>query len=333
MSRTPSISITPSITRTPSISITPTITVSPSYSQTPSISISTTATPSVTPSVTPSTSIVCTNREYYVSNSGTFFWKDCNAVDRNEYFPTGTLLCVCNVNTLPISFDGGAGYLTGGGCTCQPPILPSPTPSVTPSITRTPSITPTITPSVTPTPSITPTSSPIPCECWTVVNEDTVTINYTVTNCNGTEISPNLIPGARFNHCIKGGSIIYVNSPEGGLLGEYNCETTCTQGGGQCSDCGPAPTPSVTPSPSSTPEPSPSPIPEVYYYTANKYEGDGTCELYANDVVVYSNFSVPFFTWACGDTNYMYYITGVTTAGVYDADLVSTKFDCTDGCP
>ena len=73
--------------------------------------------------------------------------------------------------------------------------------------------------------------------------------------------------------------------------------------------------------------------PEPIYYTANKYYGDGTCELIANNVVVYSSFSVPFFTWACGDSGYMYFITGETTAGSYDADLVSTKFDCTDGCP
>ena len=103
---------------------------------------------------------MCTSREYYVSNSGTFFWKDCNAIDRNEYFPTGTLLCVCNVNTLPVSFDGGTGYLTGGGCTCQPPILPSLTPSVTPSVSRTPSLTPSVTPSVSRTPSVTPTRTP-----------------------------------------------------------------------------------------------------------------------------------------------------------------------------
>jgi hypothetical protein len=73
--------------------------------------------------------------------------------------------------------------------------------------------------------------------------------------------------------------------------------------------------------------------PAVYYYIANKYYGDGTCGLIQNNVVVYSNFSVPFNTWACGDTGYMYYITSETTASVYDADLVSTKFDCTDGCP
>ena len=199
-----------------------------------------------------------------------------------------------------------------------------------------------LTTTTTTTTSTTTTTTTLPCECWTVVNEDTVTINYTVTNCNGTETSPNLLPGSRFNHCIQGGTFPRVNSPIGGLLGEYECGTNCTQGGGQCSDCGPTTTTTTsttttttteTPTTSTTTTTTTAAPLTIYYYTANKYYGDGTCGLYANNVVVYSTFSVPFFTWACGDTGYMYFITGETSAGVYDADLVSSKFDCSDGCP
>jgi outer membrane biosynthesis protein TonB len=89
-----------------------------------------------------------------------------------------------------------------------------------------------------------------------VVNEDTVTINYTVTNCNGTETSPNLAAGAERNHCIQGGSVILVNSPVGGLLGEYDCGTGCNVAA-DCSSCAPVPTPTPTPTPTLTATPTP----------------------------------------------------------------------------
>jgi hypothetical protein len=101
------------------------------------------------------------------------------------------------------------------------------------------------------TTSSTTTTTTLPCECWTVVNEDSVTINYTVTNCDGTEQSPNLLAGATRNHCIQGGSIIVVNSPIGGLLGEYECGTTCTVAA-NCAYCGPSTTTTTTTSTSST---------------------------------------------------------------------------------
>ncbi len=73
----------------------------------------------------------------------------------------------------------------------------------------------------------TTTTTAAPCECWTVVNEDSVTINYTVINCNGTVQSPNLTVGSQRNHCIQGGSVIVVNSPIGANLGTYDCGTSC----------------------------------------------------------------------------------------------------------
>ena len=94
----------------------------------------------------------------------------------------------------------------------------------------------------------TTTTTTLPCECWTVVNEDVVTINYTVTNCDGSTISPNILPGGKFNHCIQAGSVITVNSPIGGLLGEYNCNTTCLISG-TCPDCEPTTTTTTTTTP------------------------------------------------------------------------------------
>jgi hypothetical protein len=108
------------------------------------------------------------------------------------------------------------------------------------------------------TTSSTTTTTTLPCECWTVVNEDSVTINYTVTNCDGTEQSPNLLAGATRNHCIQGGSIIVVNSPIGGLLGEYECGTTCTVAA-DCSYCGPSTTTTTTSTSSTTSTTTPAP--------------------------------------------------------------------------
>jgi hypothetical protein len=94
-------------------------------------------------------------------------------------------------------------------------------------------------------PPTTTTTTTLPCQCWTVVNEDVVTINYTVTNCDGSTISPNILPGGNFNHCIQAGSVITVNSPIGGLLGEYNCNTTCLISG-TCPNCEPTTTTTTT---------------------------------------------------------------------------------------
>jgi len=59
-------------------------------------------------------------KAYTVTNSGNFYWTDCNGNDRYEYFETGAELCICNNVDLPISLDGGTGTLAGGGCECPP---------------------------------------------------------------------------------------------------------------------------------------------------------------------------------------------------------------------
>jgi hypothetical protein len=119
------------------------------------------------------------------------------------------------------------------------------TTSTTTTTTTAATTTTTTTAAPTTTTSTTTTTTTLPCECWTVVNEDTRTINYTVTNCDGTTQSPNLTAGSRRNHCIQGGSIIVINSPSDALLGEYDCGTTCSISS-DCSNCGPTTTTTTT---------------------------------------------------------------------------------------
>jgi hypothetical protein len=83
---------------------------------------------------------------------------------------------------------------------------------------------PTPTPTNTPTPTPTNTPTPPDCECITILNEGGTTGNYTITNCNGTTQSPNLIAGASRTHCIQTGSSIIINS---GFLTETYCGTPC----------------------------------------------------------------------------------------------------------
>jgi hypothetical protein len=133
-------------------------------------------------------------------------------------------------------------------------LTPTQTPSNTATQTQTPSVTESSTPTNTPTMTMTPsaTSGGSTCECWTVVNEDTVTINYTYTDCDGVTSSPNLIAGGTRIHCISGGTDFIVNSPIGGLLGTYDCGTNCNLVG-DCNDCSPTATPTETPTMTSTP--------------------------------------------------------------------------------
>ena len=132
---TPTRSITPTITptKTPTLTVTPTITpsrtrtVTPTLTVTPSLSIGGTQSPTPTRTITRSPSITptrtttpqpCAPREYYISNSGDFYWLACDGTNRYNYFSSGTYICICNATILPGSYNGGAGYLTGGGCDC-----------------------------------------------------------------------------------------------------------------------------------------------------------------------------------------------------------------------
>jgi hypothetical protein len=59
-------------------------------------------------------------RAYYISNAGNFYWTDCNGNERFDPFEAETEICICNNVDLPVSLNGGTGYLLGGGCTCNP---------------------------------------------------------------------------------------------------------------------------------------------------------------------------------------------------------------------
>jgi hypothetical protein len=66
----------------------------------------------------------CVPKAYYISNGGTFYWTDCNGIDRRDVFETEDEICICSSNNLPTSQNGGTGYLLGGGCDC---VTPTPT--------------------------------------------------------------------------------------------------------------------------------------------------------------------------------------------------------------
>jgi hypothetical protein len=166
---TPSISVsaTPSVTPSTSISATPSVTPSISVSTTPSVSISRTpsVTPSITPSITPSTSsplniravISCcdTRKEYMVISDA---YEDSIVTStEGECFTV-----IKEFGEIPtITWSGNespSSYIDCEECETFNP-CPTPSPSVTPSVSvsRTPSVTPSISISI--TPSITPSTS------------------------------------------------------------------------------------------------------------------------------------------------------------------------------
>jgi len=135
------------------------------------------------------------------------------------------------------SMDAG-GYITFVDC-----ISPSPTPSITPTITNTPSITPSITPTNTntPTPSIsvsttptntptttmTPTPSTTPpcstCEQYSISNNDRdLSLQITYTDCDtGNPVGVSVLPDTSIQRCScdtpvrTGGSTNYVINNQG----------------------------------------------------------------------------------------------------------------------
>jgi len=59
-------------------------------------------------------------KAYYISNGGNFYWTDCNGNERFDPFEAEDEICICNNVDLPVSLNGGTGYLLGGGCVCNP---------------------------------------------------------------------------------------------------------------------------------------------------------------------------------------------------------------------
>ena len=183
-------------------------------------------------------------------NPGIIFAFSAAAGNTNQCFDNVTRTETPNTNPILAVFET-CNECNGITTTTTSTTTVAPTTTTTTTAAPTTTTTTAAPTTTTTTPAPTTTTTTLACECWTVVNEDTVTINYTVTNCDGTEQSPNLTAGSRRKHCIKGGSVILVNSPEGGLLGEYNCNQTCVVAN-DCPDCAPTTTTTTTAAPTTT---------------------------------------------------------------------------------
>jgi len=96
-----------------------------------------------------------------------------------------------------------------------PPITPTPTITVTPSITPTISLTPTITPTITQTPSITPTITP------SISQTPTITPTITVTPTVSRSFDPNAIYTGIFSLYVSGTSGTYPYDPSYELSGSF----------------------------------------------------------------------------------------------------------------
>jgi hypothetical protein len=314
---------TPTTTTTLTATETQTPTVTQTQTQTPTVTQTQTQTPTPTPTVPPIWYQIfdCDNSStaYSIAYTAGAFANSERCTAAASGFPTRTIIIIGSTTTEP----GGPLYtLTSqgvSGCLATSTPTPTQTQTPTPTQTGTAAVTPT------PTPTQTATVSPLPCECWTVVNEDTVTINYTVINCNGTTISPNILPGDRIKHCIQGGSVILVNSPIGGLLGEYDCGTTCSIAN-DCPDCGPAPTPTNTSTPTQTPTgtpestPSPSQASSFTISWTNNSVTTGT-----NNLKIYKNSSVIVDQNGLGSNSF-----SVNSGDVITYELTSTTPDFTE---
>jgi hypothetical protein len=173
--------VTPVEPPAPTPSTTPTPTVTPSI--TPSTSVTPTVTPSisVTPSITPSSTLFLVGAKFTnCSNSSNYLFRNV---------PVGTSLGeVALINNICYSVTQIAGVPFTGydtqlidydSCVECLTINPTPTPSVTPSITVSPSITPSIT--ITPTVTVSPTKSPTPTPTPTSTTTPTVTPTSTTT--------------------------------------------------------------------------------------------------------------------------------------------------------
>jgi hypothetical protein len=227
----------------------------------------TTVAPTTTTTVAPTTTTTTFSSDpcncvevNFTSAGGEVATFNCYGSSLNYVYSTAGKKYICAAvigGLLQAEIVSGTGTITPvGNCktaSCPPPTtttttaVPTTTTTLAPTTTTTaaPTTTTTTLAPTTTTTTVAPTTTTttvLPCECWTVVNEDTRTINYSITNCDGTEQTLNLTTVTRArNHCIKGGSLIVINSPVDALLGEYDCGTTCSVAG-DCSNCGPTTT-------------------------------------------------------------------------------------------
>ena len=201
------------IAPSPSPSITPTVT------PTPSITPSTTPTPTPTPTClvptylyglfsgngftsgatyTLSPTLHSGRNQWISSSNGTVRWNGYRWEVAGWYLG-GVTYYNLNTTTINAPDENSWSYTNcGRGFTCSVSFtsdgcgLPSPTPSITPTISVTPSVTPTI--SVTPTPSISPTNTVTPTPSITPSSSLTPTPTTTPTNTPTISVTPSPTP-------------------------------------------------------------------------------------------------------------------------------------------
>ena len=164
---------TPTPTGTASVTSTPTPTVTKTPTNTPTIS--------VTPSNTPN---VCKTYELYGGTDGsTFVGKNCEGFTFNIPVQPYNTTIVCATEVFVV--QGNGYYVSIGSCP-----LPTPTPSVTSSVTPTNTATNTATPSVTPTQTGTPAVTPTQTGTPTVTPTKTTTPTPTGTPTGTPALTP-----------------------------------------------------------------------------------------------------------------------------------------------
>ena len=158
---------TPTNTKTPTV--TPTNT--PTNTKTPTVTPTNTPTPSNTPGV-------CKTYELYGGSGDTsFVGKNCNGFGFTVTVQAGQTLTTCAKEIIIVSGNGT--FISIGSCPLPTP-TPSVTSSVTPTNTPTPSVTSSVTPTNTPTQTKTPTNTPT--QTKTPTNTPTKTLTNTPTN-------------------------------------------------------------------------------------------------------------------------------------------------------
>lgn len=197
------VSPTPTNTQTPTDSVTDTPTPTPTTTPTPTVTATNTTTPTVTTTKTPTqtntpshsptpsnTPNVCKTYDLYGGTSDTtFFIIDCNGFTSTKQIGAYSTLRICAKQIVIVT---GNGTFTAIGSCPLPTPTPSVTATITPSNTATPSVTPSVTvtntPTVTKTPTQTPTTTQTPTQTQTgtaaVTPSATATKTPTVTPTN-----------------------------------------------------------------------------------------------------------------------------------------------------
>jgi hypothetical protein len=272
---------TPTPTNTPTITstVTPTKTTTPTNTSTITSTPTNTPTISVTPSNTPN---VCKTYELYGGTDGTtFVGKDCNGFTFNIPVQPYNTTTVCATEVFVI--QGNGYYVSIGSCPLPTP-TPSVTASVTPTNTATPSITPTntttntATPTNTATNTVTPTVTNTSTPTNTVTNTPSITSTNTATPTNTPTISvtPSDTPNVCKTYELYGGTdgTTFVGKDCNGFtfnipVQPYNTTTVCAtevfviQGNGYYVSIGSCPLPSPTPSVTSSATPTNTTTPSI----------------------------------------------------------------------